>query len=117
MKLWLIDDSNVSKISTKIEEIYMKEKIDRRFIYNFIFNLRKIISSYLCNVYCLEGLAANNANQTLCVDEPLFTHTEGAQTWVFGIPPFHTVAENGAFDHIPCCILQGDSSILVIHCQ
>ena len=85
MKLWLIDEFNVSKISTKIEEIYNREKLDRRFIYNFIINLRKIIASYLRNVYSLERLAKKNAHQTLCVDESLFSHTEGAQTWVVGI--------------------------------
>ena len=66
------------------EEIYT-EKLDRRFIYNIIINLRKIIASYLRNVYSLERLVGNNANQTLCIDESLFTLTEGAQTWVFGI--------------------------------
>jgi len=54
MKLWLIDEFNVSKISTKIEEIYKHEKLDRRFNYNFIINLRKIIASYLSNVYSLD---------------------------------------------------------------
>ena len=77
-------DDNVRR-TTLSNTVYKREKLNRKFIYNFIINLRKIIASYLLNVYSLERLAGNNAHQILCVDESLFTHTEGAQTWVVGI--------------------------------
>ena len=39
----------------------------------------------MSNAYSLERLARNNAYHTLCEDNSLFTHTEGAQTCVVGI--------------------------------
>ena len=39
----------------------------------------------MLNVYSLDPLAGSNAKQTLCVDDSLFTHTEGAQTCIVGI--------------------------------
>lgn len=47
LKLWLIDEFNVKKITTKLENIYKVNNIDSRFIYKFIQNNRIIISNYL----------------------------------------------------------------------
>ena len=85
MKYWIVDNFNVSKIASKLEEIYNIESLNKKFIYSYIFILRKIISSFLRNVYSIERLASNNANNILCIDESLFTHTDGMQTWIVGI--------------------------------
>ena len=61
------------------------DKVDTRFIYNFLFNCRRIIASHLRNVYALERLVNTNVNQIVCGDESLFTHQEGQQTCVVGI--------------------------------
>lgn len=68
-----------------MEEQYKIEKIDSRIIYNFIFNCRRIISFHIRNIYNLERLAPKYSNHKLGVDESLFTHKEGEQTWVVGL--------------------------------
>ena len=85
LKLWLIDEFNVKKITNKLENIYNVNKIDSRFIYKFIQNNRIIISNYLRTVYALDPLAYKNAFQHIPTDESLFTHTNGEQTWVVGL--------------------------------
>ena len=82
---WLVDSFNVSKIKDKLQEKYNLNNVDKRFIYRFIFNCRKIISNYLRNVYSIERLALKNANDIICADESLFTHEYGVQTWVVGL--------------------------------
>ena len=85
MKYSIVDNFNVSKLASKLEEIYNIESLNKKFIYSYIFILRKNKSSILRNLYSIERLASNNANSILCIDESLFTHTDGMQTWVFGI--------------------------------
>ena len=58
----MIDCFNVQKIKNKLEEIYKINSCDSRVIYNFIFNIRKIIASHIRNEYTLERLANNNNN-------------------------------------------------------
>ena len=82
---WLVDSLNVTNIKAKLEELYNINKVDSRFIYNFIFACRRIIANYLKNVYSLERLANTNSNITVCVDESLFTHQQGEEIWVVGL--------------------------------
>ena len=37
------------------------------------------------NEYILDRLVNNSANQIICVDESLFMHKEGNQTWIIGL--------------------------------
>ena len=99
MNLWIVDSFNALQIKKKLEEDYNLEKVDSRFIYNFLFNCRRIIASYLRNVYALERLVNTNANQIVCVDESLFTHQEGQQTWVVGI--INTTNNNIRLEIVP----------------
>lgn len=51
IKLWLIEEKNVSKIEKTLKDIYKVEKVDNRFIYIFIHNLRTIIANYIKSNY------------------------------------------------------------------
>ena len=73
---------NVQKIKTKLEEVYQINKVDNRFIYEFLYNYWTIIASHLRNIYSLKRLVSKNSNQIICVDESLFSHIEGEQTKV-----------------------------------
>jgi len=70
------------KIKTKLEEDYELNNVGTRFLYNFIYICRLIIASHLRNVYTLERLVDNNSNQIIYVNEYLFAHIDGEQTWV-----------------------------------
>ena len=66
IKLWLIEEKNVSKIEKTLKDIYKVDKVDNRFIYIFIQNLRTIIANYIKSNYILEPLAEKEAFQHNC---------------------------------------------------
>ena len=82
LKLWLLEEYDVTKIASKLKTFYNVEKVDSRFIYKFIHNNRILIANYLRTVYALDPLAYKNKFQHIAIDESLFTHKEGEQVWV-----------------------------------
>lgn len=71
---WITEKKNVCQIKIKLEEEYGIDNLNPKFIYCFIANCRKAIATHLKNVYKLDRLADNNANNTIAVDESIFTH-------------------------------------------
>lgn len=85
IKLWLNDEMNVTKIANKLTDIFLPDKIDRRFIYTFITKCRLAIANYNRQIYQLDCIAPKDSHYHIAVDESLFTHIDGVQHWLIGL--------------------------------
>ena len=47
--------------------------------------MRKILATYIKDTYILEPLAYENSNDSISIDESLFTHKDNHQIWVVGL--------------------------------
>lgn len=75
---------NASKICTKLKEQYKLKELNTLFIFKILQLYMIYIANYLRDVYTLDALANKNEWNHIAVDECLFTHQDGKQTWVIG---------------------------------
>lgn len=68
MKYWINENKKVKEIKIKLEEDYNIDNIDTTFIYAFVSNLRKAISTNLRKTYILDRLSKINSNQLIAID-------------------------------------------------
>ena len=75
IKLWLNDEMNVTKIANKLADIFLPDKVDKRFIYSFITKCRLAIANYMRIIYQLDCIAPTDSHFHIAVDHPhrLFT--------------------------------------------
>ena len=45
----------------------------------------KFLATYIKDIYILESLADENSNESILIDESLFTHKDNQQIWVVGL--------------------------------
>ena len=67
-----------------MQKKYIKSKVNKIFIYNYLLELRKIITLYIRSIYILESIAKANENAFIFVYESLFSHILDKHLWVVG---------------------------------
>ncbi len=85
LKQWLIECYNSQKIAKNLIEKYSLETVNIKFINSFLHSCREAIAMYIRTNYKLDPLANRNDNHHICIDESLFSHSDGIQIWVVGM--------------------------------
>lgn len=85
LDLWLNNEFNAEKISTKLTSLYEVDKVNKAFILKVLKQFRVYIANYYRDLYSLETIAPRNGYNHIAIDESLFTHCDGVQQWVIGM--------------------------------
>lgn len=86
-KWFILDCLNASNIQNKIKNKYWKN-ITLITISKILLNIRKSVAEYTKDKYMgnkIGGGTSESDSRICAIDESLFTHVEGQQTWVVGV--------------------------------
>lgn len=76
---------NANKIYDKLNDYADDRNLSKYVILKILNYLRLIVAHYLKDWYKLEPLAYENANDSIAIDESLFSHENIQQIWVVGL--------------------------------
>lgn len=81
IELSLKEVKNGAEIYSILKKIY---PVSQKHLNDILEHMRLVLAYYIKDCYAIERIAEENHNESISIDESLFTHENNSQVWVVG---------------------------------